>query len=169
MNHNKLWKILQEMGILDHPTCLLRNMYAGQEATFRTLHEQLTGSKLGKEYVKAIYCHSAYLTSMQRTSCEMLGWMKHKLESGLVTEISKPQIWRWYHSNSRKWRGTKGPLMKVKEETENTDLKLNIQKTKIIPSCPITSWQIEGKGGSNDRFHFLGFPDHCWWWLQPWN
>ena len=80
------------MGILDHPTCLLRNMYAGQEATFRTLHEQLTGSKLGKEYVKAIYCHSAYLTSMQRTSCEMLGWMKHKLESGLVTEISKPQI-----------------------------------------------------------------------------
>ena len=54
--------------------------------------EQMTGSKLGKEYVKAIYCHSAYLTSMQRTSCEMLGWMKHKLESGLVTEISKPQI-----------------------------------------------------------------------------
>ena len=50
--------------------------------------KQLIGSKLGKGYVKAIYCHSAYLTSMQRTSCEMLGWMKHKLESGLLTEIS---------------------------------------------------------------------------------
>ena len=50
--------------------------------------EQLTGSKLGKEYVKAIHCHSAYLSSMQSTSCEMLGWKKHKLESGLLTEIS---------------------------------------------------------------------------------
>ena len=50
--------------------------------------EQQTGSKLGKEYVKAVYCHSAYLTYMQNTSCEMLGWMKHKLESGLLGEIS---------------------------------------------------------------------------------
>ena len=50
--------------------------------------EQQTGSKLGKEYVKAVYCHPAYLTSMQSTSCEMLGWMKHKLESRLLGEIS---------------------------------------------------------------------------------
>ena len=49
---------------------------------------QWTGSKLGKEYVKAVYCHPAYLTSMQSTSCEMLGWMKHKLESRLLGEIS---------------------------------------------------------------------------------
>ena len=68
MAHNKLWKILKEMGIADHLTCLLRNLYADQEATVRTGHEQQTGSKLGKEYVKAVYCHPAYLTYMQSTS-----------------------------------------------------------------------------------------------------
>ena len=70
------------------PDLLLRNRYAGQEATVRTGHEQWTGSKLEKEYVKAVYCHLAYLTYMQSTSCEMLGWMKHKLESRLPGEIS---------------------------------------------------------------------------------
>ena len=73
VDHNKLWKILQDMGIPDHLTCLLRNLYAGQEATVRTRHEQQTGSKSGKEYIKAIYCHPAYLTYMQSTSYEMLG------------------------------------------------------------------------------------------------
>ena len=67
VDHNNLWKILKEMGIPDHLTCLLRNLYAGQEATVRTRHEQQTGSKLGKEYVKAVYCHPAYLISMQST------------------------------------------------------------------------------------------------------
>jgi len=88
VDHNKLWKILKEMGILDYVTCILRNLYAGQEATVRTGHEQWTGSKLGKEYVKAVYCHPAYLTYMQSTSWETLGWMKHKLESRLLEEIS---------------------------------------------------------------------------------
>ena len=73
MYHNKLWKILQEMGIPDHLTCLLRNVYAGQEATVRTGHGTTDCSKLGKEYVKAVYCHPAYLTSMQRASCKMPG------------------------------------------------------------------------------------------------
>ena len=68
MDHNKLWKILKEMGIPDHLTCLLRNLYAGQKATVRTGPKQRTGSKLGTEYVKAVYCHPAYLTYMQRTS-----------------------------------------------------------------------------------------------------
>ena len=68
VDHNKLWKILQEMGIPDHLTCFLRNLYAGQEATVRTGHEQQTGSKFEKEYVKAVYCHPAYLTYMQSTS-----------------------------------------------------------------------------------------------------
>ena len=66
---HKLWKILKEMGILDHLTCLLRNLYAGQEATVKLDMEQRTGSKLGKEYVKAVYCHPACLTSLQSTSC----------------------------------------------------------------------------------------------------
>ena len=78
VDHNKLWKILQEMGMPDHMTCLLRNLYAGQEATVRT--GQQTGSKSGKEYVKAVYCHPAYLTYMQSTSWETLDWMEHKLE-----------------------------------------------------------------------------------------
>ena len=68
VDHNKLWKILKEVGIPDHLTCLLRNLYAGQEATVRTVHGQQTGSKQEKEYVKAVYCHPAYLTSMQSTS-----------------------------------------------------------------------------------------------------
>ena len=69
VDHNKLWKILQEMGILDHLTCLLRNLNAGQEATVKIPDvEQRTGSKLGKECIKAVYCHPAYLTYMQSTS-----------------------------------------------------------------------------------------------------
>ena len=62
MDHNKLWKILKEMGTLDHLTCLIWNLYAGQEATVRTAHGTRTGSKLGKGYVKGVYCHPAYLT-----------------------------------------------------------------------------------------------------------
>ena len=61
VDHNKLWKILKEMGIPDHLTCLLRNLYAGQEQQFELDMEKQTGSKLGKEYIKAVYCHPAYL------------------------------------------------------------------------------------------------------------
>ena len=72
MDHTKLWKILKEMGILDYLICLLRNLYAGQEATVRIGHGTMDWSKLGKEYVKAVYCHPAYLTYMQNTPCKML-------------------------------------------------------------------------------------------------
>ena len=95
------WKILKEMNIPDHLTCLLRNMYAGQEATVRTGHGTMDWFQIGKEYVKALYRHPAYLTYMQSTSCEMLGWMKHKLESRLQEEISitsdmqmTPHLWQ---------------------------------------------------------------------------
>ena len=89
VDHNKLWKFVKEIGMPDHLTCLLRNLYAGQETTVRTRHGTMeTGSKLGKEYVKAVYCHPAYLMSMQSTSCEMPGWMKYKLDSRLPGEIS---------------------------------------------------------------------------------
>ena len=82
------WKILKEMEISDYLTCLLRDLYAGQEATVRNRHGTANGSKLGKEYVKAVYCHPGYLTYMQSASCEMLGWVSHKLESRLLGEIS---------------------------------------------------------------------------------
>ena len=94
------WKILKGMGIPDHFACLLRNLYAGQVATELDM-EQQNGSKLGKEYIKAAYCHPAYLTDMQSTSSKMPGWMKHKLESRLPGEISitsdmqmTPALWQ---------------------------------------------------------------------------
>ena len=89
------------MGIPDHLTGLLRNLYAGQEATVRTGHGKTDWFQIGKEYVKAVYCDPAYLTSLQSTSCEMLDWMKHKLESRLPGEISitsdmqmTPPLWQ---------------------------------------------------------------------------
>ena len=75
------------MGIPDHLTCLLRNLYAGQEAAVRTGHGTMELAKLGKEYIKGVYCHLAHLTYMQSTSFKMPGWMKHKLESRLPEEI----------------------------------------------------------------------------------
>ena len=78
------------MGVPDHFTFLLRNLYAGQEATVRSGH----GTKRGTEYDKAIYCYSAYLTYMQNKSCEMLGWLHHTLESDCWEEHEQPQICR---------------------------------------------------------------------------
>ena len=78
MDHNKLWKILKEMGILDHLTYLLINLFAGEKQQLELDMEQQTGSKLGKEYFKAAYCHPAYLIHRESTSCKILGWMKYK-------------------------------------------------------------------------------------------
>ena len=92
------------MEILDHLTCLLRNLYAGQEAAVRTAH----GTTNWFQFGKGVH-HPAYFIYMQSTSCEMLGWMKHKLESRLLGEItitSDMQI----TSYGRKQRGTKEPL-----------------------------------------------------------
>ena len=115
---------------------------AGQEATVRTRHEQETGSKLGKEYVKAIYGHLAYLIYMQSTSCKMLAWMKHKLESRLPGEISIISDMQMMAESEEE---LKSFLMKVKEESEKAGLKLNIQKMKIIASSPITYGKQMGK------------------------
>ena len=87
VDHNKLWKILQEMGIPDHLTCLLRNLYAGQEATVRTEHGATDWFQIGKGVHQGCILSPYFLTSMQRTSCEVSGWMKHKVESRLQGEI----------------------------------------------------------------------------------
>ena len=84
----KLWKILQELGIPDHLTCPLRNLYAGQEATVITGHGTMDWFQIGKGYIKAVYCHPDYLAYMQSTSCKIPGWINHKLESRLQGEIS---------------------------------------------------------------------------------
>ena len=108
--------------------------------------EQWTGSKLGKDYIKAVYCHPAYLTYMQSTSYEMLGWMKHTLESRLPGEISITSDMQMVPSlMAESKEELKSLLMKVKEESEKAGLKLHIQKTKIMASGPITSGQIDGE------------------------
>ncbi|MES9346198.1 reverse transcriptase family protein [Cutibacterium acnes] len=109
VDHNKLWKILEEIGIPDHLTCLLSNLYAGQKAVEPDM-KQHTPSKLGKEYVKTIYCHPVYLTSMQSTSRETLDWKKHKLESRLLGEISITSDMQMTTPSWQKSRRNKEPL-----------------------------------------------------------
>ena len=84
--HNKLWKILEEKGITDHFICLLRNQVKKQQLEMDM--KQQTGSKLGKEYIKVVQYHSAYLTNILSTSCKMPGSVKHNLESRLLGEVS---------------------------------------------------------------------------------
>ena len=121
--------------------------------------EQRTGSKLGKEYVKAVYCHPTYLIYIQSTSCERPDCIKYKLASRLLGEIS---ITLRCTDNTtlmaENEEEIKSLLMKVKEESEKPGLKLNIQKTKIMASSPITSWQIDGENVETvTDFIFLGF------------
>ena len=114
VDHNKLWKI-QVMGIPDHLACLLRNLYAGQEATVRTGHGTTDGFQIGKAIHQGCIFVSLCLTYMQSTSWETLGWMKHKLESRLQGEISitsdmqmTPLLWQEVNRNSKaswwKWK-----------------------------------------------------------------
>ena len=100
--------------------------------------EWQTGSKLGKEYVKAVFCHSAYLTYMQSTSWEMLDWKKHKLESRLPGEINNLRYADDTTLMAESEEKLKSLLMKVKEESEKVGLELNTQKTKITALGPIT-------------------------------
>ena len=107
--------------------------------------KQLTGSKSGKEYIKAVYCHLAYWTYMQSKSWETLGWMKQKLESRLPGEIPINSDMQMTPPLGKKRRRTKEPLDESEKWEQKAGLKLNIQKTKIMASGPITSWQIDGE------------------------
>ena len=108
--------------------------------------DQQTGSKSGKEYIMAVYHHSAYLTYMQSTLCKMPGWIKHILEIKIAgRNINNLRYADDTTVMAESKEELKSLLMKVKEESEKVSLKLNIQKTKIIASGPITSWQIHGE------------------------
>ena len=107
--------------------------------------EQLIGSKLWKQCDKAICCHPAYLTYMNCTTCEILGWMNHKLDSTAGRNIKSLRYADDITLMAESEEELKSFLMKVKEESEKAGLKLNIQKTKIMVSGPITSWQIKGE------------------------
>ena len=157
VDHNELRKILKVMGIPDHLTCLLRMLYAGQEATVEPDIEQRAGSKLGKEYNKAVYCHPVYLFYMQNTSCKLLGWIKHKPKSKLLGEIVIIRDEEDTNLMAENEEELKSLLLKMKEESEKAGLKLNIEKTKTVASSPITSWKIGGETMETVRdFIFLG-------------
>ena len=136
------------MGIPDHLT------YIQLEPDM----EQQTGSK-EKDYIKAVYCHPAYVTYMQSTSWETLDWKKHKLESRLPgRNINNLRYADDTTLLAESEEELKSLLMKVKEENEKVGLKLNIQKTKITASGPITSWEIDGETVETVPDLFWGAP-----------
>ena len=147
VDHNKLWKILKEMGILDHLTSLLRNLDTGQEATEPNM-EQQTGSKL--EYVKKGVCHVCILSpSLFNLYAEYIIWNARLDEAQVGIKIARRNINNLRYADdttlmTENKEELNSLLMKVKEESEKDGLKLNIQKTKFTASGPITSWQIDG-------------------------
>ena len=124
--------------------------------------QQWTGSKLGKQYVKAVYFHPAYLTHMQSTSCEMPGWLE--AQSGIKIAGRNINNLRYADDTSLMAENEvelKRFFMKVKDESEKVDSKLNIQKTKIMASGSITSWQMDEKTMEIVRLYFEGLQNHC--------
>ena len=146
VEHNKLWKILKEMGITDHLTCLLKNLYVGQEATIRTGHGKMDWFKIGKGIHQGCISSPCLFNLYAEYIIQNAG--QDKSQAGI-------KIIRRNNNNLRYENDTtlmaeskeelKNLLMKVKEKSVNPGLKFNIQRTEIIASCPITSWQIEGE------------------------
>ena len=159
MDHNKLWKILKEMGIPDHLTCLLRNLY---EATVRTGWEQQTGSKSGKEVRQGCIL----------SSCLFNFYAEHIMRNAGLEETQAGIKMAGRNINNLRYadnttlmaeRELKILLMNVKEESEKVGLKLNIQNTKIMASGPITSWEIDGETVETVRDYFFGLQNLCRW------
>ena len=145
IDHNKLWKILQEMGIANHLFCLLRNLYAGQEATVRTGHGTADWFQIGKGIRQGCKLSPCLFNSyveyiMQKARLD-------EAQAGI--EIAGRNInnlrYADYNTLMAESEELKSLLMQVKEESEKAGLKLNIQKMKIMASGPITLWQIDGE------------------------
>ena len=163
VDHNKLWKTLQEMGIPDDLTCLLRNLYAGQEATVRTGHGTTDWFQIGKGerqgYMLSPCLFNLYVEYIMRNAG------LEEAQAGIKTAGRKISNLRYADDTTlmaESEEELKSLLMKVKEESEKVGLKFNIQKTKImasgcITSLPITSWQIDGETVETvTDFIFLG-------------
>ena len=154
------WKILKEMGIPDHVTCLLRNPYAGQEAAVRTGHGTTEWFQIGKGAHKAVL-FNLYTEYIMRNAG------LNEPQAGIKIagrNINHPRYANDTTFMAESEEELKSPLMKVKEESEKVGLKLNIQKTKIMASGPITSWEIDGKTVETlSDFYFLGLQNHCRW------
>ena len=171
MDHNKLWEILKEMEIPDHLTCLLRNIYAGQEAPVRTTHGTMDWFKTGE----GIYQGCILSPCLFNVHAEYIVWNARLDDSQVGIKTAGRNINNLIYADdttlmAESKEELKRLLMKVKEKSEKGGLKLNIKKTKIMSSGPITSWQNRrGKSGNTDRFFFLGLQNHCGWWWQSWN
>ena len=157
VNHNNLWRILKEMRIPDHLTCLLRNIYAGHEATVRTRHGTTDWLQIGKG-VHQGYILSPCLFNLYAEYI-MLNAGLDEAQAGI--KVTKRNINNLRYADdttlmAEREEELKSLLMKVKEESEKASLKLNIQKTKIMASGPTTSWQIDGETMETVRDCFLG-------------
>ena len=146
VGHNKLWKILQEMGIPTHLTHLLRNLYAGQEATVRTGHGTTDWFQIGKG-VREGCILSPCLFNLY---AEYIMWNASLDEAQAIIKIARRNINSFRYADdttlmAESEEELKSLVMKVKEKSEKVSLKLNIQKTKIMASGPITSWEIDGE------------------------
>ena len=155
------WKILKDMGIPDHLTCFLRNLYAGQEATVITGRGTTDwfhiGKGVGQGCILSPCLFNLYAQYIMRKAgleetqagIKIPGRKINNLkyaDDTILTAESKEEL--------------KSLLIKMKQESEKVGLKLNIQKTKIIASGPITLWQIDGETGNHDRFYFFGLQNY---------
>ena len=153
VDHNKLWKILKEIGIPNHLTCLLRNLYAGQEATVRTGHGTTDWFQLGKG-VRQDCLFNLYAEYIMRNTGLSEAQAGIKIAGRNINNLRYADDTTLMAENEE---DLKSLLMKVKEESEKAALKLNIQKMKIMASGPITSWQIDGETVETvTDFIFLG-------------
>ena len=146
VDHNKLWKILREMGIPDHLTCLLRNLYAGQEATVRTGHGTTDWFQIGKGVRQGCILSPCFFNLYAGYIMRNTG--QDKAQAGINSARRNINNLRYADDTTlmaESEEELKSLLMKVKEESETVGLRLNIQKTKIMTSGPITSWEIDGE------------------------
>ena len=162
LDHNKLWNILKEMGIPDHLTCLLRNLYAGQEATVRTGHETTDWFQIGKGArqgcILSPCLFNLYAEYIMRNAELEEAQAGIKIAKGNITNLRYADD-TTLMAESEELKS----LLKVKEEIEKAGLQLNIQKTKIMASGPITSWQIDGGTVETVADCFSGLQNHCRW------
>ena len=168
VDHNTLWKILKEMVIPDHLICLLRNLYAGQEATVRTCHGTTDWFQIGKGVCKGCILSPCLFNFY----AEYIMWNARLDKSQVGIKAVRRNINNLRYADDTtlmaESKELKSLLMKVKEESEKVGLTLNMQKTKSMASSPITSWQIDGEKWKQWET-FFGLQNHCRWWLQPWN
>ena len=146
VDHHKLWKILKEMGIPDHLTCLLKNRYAGQEATVRTGHGTTDWFQIGKGVRQGCILSPCLFNLYAEYIMRNVGL--GEAQAGIKTDRRNIDNLRYSDDTTlmaESEEELKSLLMKVKEESEKVGLKFNIQKTKIMASGPITSWQIDGE------------------------